>query len=191
MSENNDLGGPADLSRCASQPEALIPSAGARDAILMEIAGWCDEMDVLELPGILSRRKRVREDAQLRVETSRRVRGRMADLIRARMQNKDGDPVDFIEDVKAGRFDKHYTGHTIREAIALADKGLLRVCAITQIAGPWNNVVGSNTEYRITLTDKGEAFLAQAIEARRTETQSGSVHESAVGAADAPEGSQP
>lgn len=35
--------------------------------------------------------------------------------------------------------------------------------------------------------DEDEDALAQAIEARRAETQSGSVHESAVGNADAPE----
>jgi hypothetical protein len=102
------------------------------------------------------------------------------------MENKVGDPVDFIEDVKAGRFDKLYTGFTIRQAIALADRGLLRVCVISQIAGPFNNLCGSNTEYRITVTEEGEKFLAQAIEARRAETGTGSVHESAVGEADAP-----
>lgn len=45
----------------------------------------------------------------------------------------------------------------------------------------------SNTGSRAILTALGN-FAAQAIEARRAETGTGSVHESAVGNADAPKG---
>jgi hypothetical protein len=135
-----------------------------RDAILMEVAGWIEEGDISSLPGILNKRKRVREDAALRIQTSKEVRARMARMIRGRMENKVGDPVDFLKDVQAGDHDRHYTGFTLRQAIALADRGLLTVVAMTQVAGPWNNTVGGKTEYQIRLTEKGEKFIADADE---------------------------
>lgn len=159
---------------------ASVPSAD-RDAILLEVAGWIEEGDFIALAGIMGKRKRIREDAALRIETSKDVRRRMADMIRGRMQNKVGQPEEFIRDVKAGRYDKMYTAFDVRAAIALADKGFLKVEVVSQIAGPWNNTVGGQTAYRFSVTDKGEALLAQAIEARRAETQGGSVEdESAV-----------
>lgn len=149
-----------------SPPQAAsIPSAFDRDAIIMEVAGWVEELDLLEIHGLLAKRKRDREDAALRIETSERVRKRAAETIRARMKNRVGDPGEFLADVKAGRFNKNYTGYTIREAIALADIGLLRVCVRTQIAGPWNNQVGSHPEYTFELTEDGEKFLAEVTSA--------------------------
>lgn len=170
----------------SSQPEAVspvpasIPSAEDRDAILLEVAGWVEESDLRDLQGVWAKRKRDREDAALRLETSKAVRSRLASMIRGRMENKVGDALEFLSDVKAGRYERMLTGHTLREAIALANKGLLKVTVETQIAGPWNNTIGGNTEYHIQVTEKGEVVLASAIEARRAETQGGSVHESAV-----------
>jgi hypothetical protein len=162
-----------------------------RDAILLEVASWVEEGDFLSLAGILSPRKRQREDADLRIKTSQDVRARVADMIRGRMCNKVGDPVEFLADVKAGNLAKNYTGWTLREAISLADKGLLHVRVSTQIAGPWNNTVGGNTEYSITLTDEGEKALASALEARRAETGTGSVNESAIPNGETPNTSEP
>lgn len=139
--------------------ENELTKLAERDAILMEVAGWIEEGDLLSMAGILSKRKRDREDANLRIETSQAVRARMADMIRGRMANKVGDPLKFLRDVSDGRYENNYTGYTIREAIALADKGLLTVSVITKIAGPWNNVVGGATAYRIELTDEGRAAL--------------------------------
>lgn len=176
--KDNDLGRSPDGAGLSSTTEpvpvsalrASIPSACDRDAILMEVAGWVEEMDLLAISGIMHRRKRVREDAALRIKTSDEVRARMADMIRGRMENKVGDPLDFLSGLKAGRYARCYTGFDLREAIALADKGLLSVSVVTQIAGPWNNTVGGNTEYSIKLTDEGEQFLASGIEARSDET---------------------
>jgi len=150
----------------------------------MEVAGWVEEGDLIAWQGIGHRRKRVREDAALRVETSEAVRTRLADMIRGRMENKVGDPIEFLREVKAGEHDRYVTGYTLREAIALADRGLLKVCVVTQIAGPWNNVIDGVTGYQITITEQGEKFLAQAIEARRAAGTS-SACESAVGEDDA------
>jgi hypothetical protein len=154
----------------APSPDGLghsagIPDAEIRDAILMEVAGWVEEGDLIAWQGIGHRRKRVREDAALRIETSEAVRSRLASMIRGRMQNKVGDPIDFLADVKAGRHDRYVTGYILREAIALADKGLLCVTVETQIAGPWNNVVDGQAKYKIAITEKGEEALAKAMEA--------------------------
>lgn len=83
-------------------------------------------------------------------------------MIRGRMINKVGDPIEFLADVRAGRYVKRYTGFDLQQAIALANKGLLLVQVLTQVAGPWNNVCGGTTEYRITLTDEGSELLDKA-----------------------------
>lgn len=71
--------------------------------------------------------------------------------------------------------------HNVRRVV----RKLARM-GITQFAsGLWNDD-GEPRGAGYGLTDYGWA-LAQAIEARRDETQSGSVHESAVAESDAPE----
>lgn len=194
MIEKPDMALPTARATAATQSnpsvssKAGIANAAERDAILMEVAGWVEEGDLISWQGIAHRRKRVREDAALRIQTSEEVRKRLADMIRGRMQNKVGDPVEFLSDVKEGRV-TYVTGFILREAIALADKGLLRIVVETQIAGPWNNVVDGQATYKITMTDEGEEFLAKAMEARQGQDPTGldgDSHDSAVGNADLP-----
>lgn len=160
-----------------------------RDEILMEVASWVEEGDLRDFVGICAKRKRDREDAALRMETAKVVRAQLAKMIRGRMENKVGDPIDFLKCVQAGGYEKFYTGHTLRQAFALADKGLLLIFAETQVGGPHTNTVGGYTKYNIGLTEKGIAYLAQGIEAGTAETlqaaQSGT-DESPVDAIDAP-----
>ena len=132
-----------------------------REAAILEVADWLEEPDLRDLAGICARRKRDREDARLRGDTAKATRADLARMVRARVGNKVGDPAEFLRDVRAGQYSKAYTSFDIREAISLADKGLMVVEVATQIAGPWNNMVGGNTRYLFSLTDRGRALIAQ------------------------------
>lgn len=128
-----------------------------RDAILDEIATWLEEPDIIEMSGTWIKRKRDREDARLRIETSRDVRRRLADMVRGRKENKFGDPLKFLKSIESmeGKVYEWATSNDLREAFSLADKGLLLISARLQLAGPWSNCVPPKTEYVIELTDKG------------------------------------
>jgi hypothetical protein len=120
---------PSDGAASVSTPDgASIPNAitlarevAIRDAAMLEAAKWAEEGSLLDLCGIASKRKRDREDADLRRKTAIETRTRLAELIRARVANRFDRPDEMLRDIANGSY-----GHRLGlSTVELADAFLL------------------------------------------------------------------
>lgn len=134
-----------------------IPSA-ERAKIIEEVAQWIEEASFLDLRGILSRRKRDREDAEVRRKARDELRAEIADMVRGRAGNGVGDPVATLK--RLMETDGRWIGSELRsEGWPLVFKGWIDVTVITHIS---ENSLPARSEFRITLTDEGKKALADA-----------------------------
>ena len=127
-----------------------------RDELLEAAARLIEALSLDELRGIMARRKRDREDADLRSRTIRETRKQCAAEVRRYKNNPRSDPLAVLERLAAlrevGRHDLY-----LAEAWPLARSGWLRI-EVSIVLN--SNSVPPPTEYRITLTDIGKAALA-------------------------------
>jgi hypothetical protein len=129
----------------------------SKDDILEYAARLIEDTDISDMRGIMSRRKRDREDSELRMLTSAEVRQRCASQIRAMKERPDLTPEATLRDIAEN--EGGYQGHAmiLRDAWPLAWKGWVNIeCRIRCNS----NCVPPETEYWITLTDRGRKVLA-------------------------------
>lgn len=126
-----------------------------RDDILEEAALAVEERSLLDMRGILAKRKRVREDAELRMKVREEQRTELAELIRSLKTNRRRDSLSVLADlaeIPEGRPHDLY----LTDAWPLAWKGWLNIhCNICCSS----NGIPPRIEYRIELSDEGRAAL--------------------------------
>lgn len=130
-------------------------SEQSRDEILEEVALHIEELSFLDFRGVAAKRKRDREDAALRVKTIGETRKHLAAEIRGLKGNNRGDAVEVLKTLSELGDDWHEP--YLRDAWPLAWKGWVDIHASVKLN---SNSIPPETEYRITLTDKGKAVLA-------------------------------
>ena len=128
-----------------------------RDAVLEYAAQLIEELSFVDLAGTMAKRKRTREDAELRVRTIGETRKECARHIRAFKSRSDLDATAVLRRIANLKPNQRHDIELV-DAWPLAWKGWLRIdvtiCATT-------NQIPPPTEYKITLTDKGRAALAE------------------------------
>lgn len=130
------------------------------DEILEYAAKLIEDTDISDWAGAWAKKKRDREDAELRMKTAGEVRKRCADHIRAMKKRPDLGPVETLRKLSELPTDS-YMGHVmhLREAWPLAWKGWVDINCILKCN---SNGIPPESEYRIILTDKGRGILAAA-----------------------------
>lgn len=146
-----------------------------------EVIGWIEETSFREVCGILAKRKRAREDAELRGQTIREERADLIRMIRARLENESGTTIRALREIRDGTFghSRGISHYDLMDAAILADRKLITLTATMTWGGCSWNTTTADTEWRAAITDKGLAVLdAIATEAGTAETpKDGSVHE--------------
>lgn len=133
-----------------------MPDFKDTDAVLEYAAQLVEEGSFTDLAGIWSKRKRDREDAELRRKTKEETRVECARFIRAFKSRRDLDAVNVLREFAEndGQEDRHFG---LIEAWPLAWKGWLDIEAIVKCN---SNCHPPETRYRITVTDAGRKALA-------------------------------
>ena len=133
----------------------IQPEFTNADDVLEYAARLIEDASLLDLRGIMAKRKRDREDADLRFRTIQETRAEMARHIRAMKSRPDLDARSVLARLAAlpasGRHDME-----LRDAWPLAWKGWLNIKCIVICN---SNSVPPETEYRIELTDLGRGIL--------------------------------
>lgn len=130
------------------------PDAG-RDAVLEWVAKWIEDRSLTDFRGVMARKKRDREDAELRCTTRAELRDEMARSVRAMIGREDLGPTAILERI---RDTKDGIGHVVllRDAWPLAWQGLVAIeCRVMCN----DNTIPPRAEYRVTLTEKGREML--------------------------------
>lgn len=134
--------------------------AETRDEILELAAQIAEQSSLLDLRGIMSKRKRDREDASLRMAAREELRTEIADHIRYAKASRRHDPIAILADLAALPDDYRHDMH-LTEAWPLAWKGWLDIEMTVRTN---SNSVPPEAQYRIRLTEEGRAVLAaQAV----------------------------
>lgn len=144
-------------------------SDATRDAVLEWVARELEEGDFRDIMGVMARRKRDREDAQLRSRARVEMRQEFADYLRAMVGRDDLSAVSVLRNI--AELDPT-ADHVVelRHAWPLAWKGWLNIeCILTTNC----NQIPPAARYLITLTERGRAML-QAQTPATGESDSGS-----------------
>lgn len=126
-----------------------------RDEILEYAALIVEESSLLDLRGIMAKRKRDREDAALRMVAREEMRKELAERIRYSKNSRKGDAMAVLADIAALPDDYRHDMH-LTDAWPLAWKGWVD---IEMTVTTNSNSVPPEAQYRIRLTDKGRAIL--------------------------------
>lgn len=137
----------------------MMPDFKDTDAVLEFAAQLVEEGSFADLAGIWSKRKRDREDAELRRKTKEETRAECARFIRAFKSRDDLDPVNVLREFAEGDGQENAHRLDLIRAWPLAWKGWLNIEAIMKCN---SNCVPPETRYRVTLTDDGRAVLDAA-----------------------------
>src|SRR5690348_4907830 len=152
------------------------PETTDRDEILEWAAQLIEEAPITDIAGIWARRKRAREDAELRAKTYAEARREMASRIRAFKNRPELDALSTLRDLADLPDAENHVIH-LRDAWPLAWKGWLNIeCIVTCNS----NSIPPATRYLISLTERGRQALAQGIVTGTDETRSGSGERSEV-----------
>lgn len=133
------------------------------DEVLEYAAQLIEETDLTDMAGVWAKRKRVREDAQLRLETAQGIRRRCAEHVRAMKNRPDLSPIATLRNLAEAK--EEHLGHALylKDAWPLAWKGWVDIECIMRTN---SNSIPPETSYRIVLTDKGrEVLAAQSLSA--------------------------
>lgn len=132
------------------------PPAGDHvDEVLEYAARLIEEISLGDIAGIGAKKKRAREDANLRAATIEKTRKECAAHIRAFKSRDDLTAVAVLRRIAELKGDRHE--YELIDAWPLAWKGWLRI-DVTICAS--SNSIPPPTRYTITLTDKGRDVLA-------------------------------
>lgn len=125
------------------------------DDVLEEIAARLERPDLIDMRGILAKRKRDREDARLRMEARQEQRREIAKWIRSFKSEGGNSYVAALENIQDNKF---AWGPDV--AAALANRHATLSVAVHLSTHLENSAV----EYTVTLTDAGRALVASAAQ---------------------------
>ena len=126
-----------------------------RDQVLEEAALSAERVSLEDLQGVLARRKRDREDANLRYETAKKVRAEFAQRLRNMKSAPNLNPLVILQQISEAPEEQHTIYLT--RAWPLAWKGWVNIYAVLKTN---DNCLPPETTYRIVLTDEGREALA-------------------------------
>lgn len=137
----------------------LMQDFKTADDALEYAARLIEETDLSDMAGIWAKRKRDREDAALRLKAAEETRRRCAEHIRAMKKRPDLSPVATLRDIAEAK--EGHRGHAmlLKDAWPLAWMGWVDIECTMKCN---SNCVPPESSYRVTLTDKGLAVLANA-----------------------------
>lgn len=129
-----------------------------RDDVLEWVARELEEGSFLDLRGIMSKRKRDREDANLRCDARVEMRREFAAHLRAMTGRDDLSAISVLRRIYELSPDADHVAE-LQHAWPLAWKGWLTIECILTTNSNW---IPPQTRYRIVLTESGRAVLAEA-----------------------------
>jgi hypothetical protein len=135
----------------------IKPDFNDADDVLEYAARLIEDSSLLDLCGVMAKRKRDREDADLRFRTIQETRAEMARHIRAMKSRPDLDARNVLAKLAALPSDGRNHDMHLRDAWPLAWKGWCNI-KCTVICN--SNCCPPETEYRIEITDYGREILA-------------------------------
>lgn len=133
----------------------VVPPEGLDDATLEWAAQEIEQGSLLDLRGIMAPRKRDREDAELRMAARRDLRKELAEHLRAFKSRRDLDARETLKRV-VERSNESDCGIALDDAWPLAWKGWINIHA-TILCN--SNQIPPETQYSVTLTDRGREIL--------------------------------
>ena len=126
-----------------------------RDQVLEEAALFAEGASFEDFRGVLARKKRDREDANLRYETAKKVRAEFAQRLRNMKSAPNLNPLVILQQISEAPEAQHTIYLTM--AWPLAWKGWVDIYAVLKTN---DNCHPPETAYRIVLTDEGREALA-------------------------------
>ncbi len=129
------------------------------DALLESLAMEVEETSLRDHQGVLAKRKRDREDANLRAETMRSERAYIAEFIRSKKSNRARDAVMVLRDISERSSYAPPHDAMLSDAWPLALHGWLDIFCVVRCTA---NEIPPPTHYSITITDLGRKVLASA-----------------------------
>lgn len=142
----------------------LRDQAGA-DAIIETIACRLEQPNLLDMQGIAAKRKRDREDASLRLRARQEQRRELASWVRSFKSDKGNSPLRFLESVRDGEADQWSWGPDVAAAV------LGQLVIVTVEIELSSHLANSGLNYRFTLTESGEEFLAASLSPNGGQTE--------------------
>lgn len=134
------------------------PEDAGRDVVLEWAARKIEGGSLGDLRGIAAKRKRDRDAALKRIEIAKEVRAEAASLLRAFIGRDDLSIRSILAEISGLDSDKKHD-RLLTDAWPLAWKGLVDIECRIQCN---SNQTPNPTSYRITLTEKGRAMIADA-----------------------------
>lgn len=135
----------------------IKPDFNDADDVLEYAARLIEESSLLDLRGVMAKRKRDREDADLRFRVIQETRAEMARHIRAMKSRPDLDARNVLARIAALPPNPREHEMHLRDAWPLAWKGW---CTIKHSVICNSNCIPPETEYQIAITDAGREILA-------------------------------
>lgn len=132
-----------------------------RDEVLEFAAQLVESPNLSELRGIMARRKREREDAQLRSQTISDFKAEMAALIRSQKGRPDAD-LRTLREVAALEDNDFDHVLVVRRSWPLMARGLCHIAVTFDCA---DAVISPTPAFRVTLTEEGRALIESALAA--------------------------
>lgn len=126
------------------------------DEILEYAARLIEESSIEDWAGAWAKRKRVREDSDLRYKTAQEVRASCAKHVRAMKARPDLSPIATLRYIAEAKEGHGGHVHLLRDAWPLAWKGWVNIECTVKCN---DNCIPPETVYRIVVTDKGRAVL--------------------------------
>lgn len=130
------------------------------DATLEYAAQLVERGSFTDLAGIMAKRKRDREDAVLRMRSREEVRAEIAAHLRAMMSRPELSAVNVLRRISELGDREFDHAAMLHDAWPLAWKRWVKITALLNCA---SNQIPPETEYRISLTDRGREVLAKDV----------------------------
>lgn len=129
------------------------------DTVIETIACRLEQPDFLDILGIAAKRKRDREDADLRMRTRQQQRRELARWVRSFKSGRGNDPLSFLESVRDGKADRYAWGPEVAAAV------LGTLVTVTVEIELSTHLQNCERNYRFALTDDGKKLLEAARKA--------------------------
>lgn len=135
----------------------MRPDSPDVDEILEWAAQLIEDTDLSDIRGVWAKRKREREDAELKLAASKEARAKCAAHVRAMKSRPDLDAKSVLRHLAGLPAVQHRL--YLRDAWPLAWKGWVNIECRLKCNGN-----SSETDFHIALTDKGRAALSEDLQ---------------------------
>lgn len=135
----------------------IMPDFQSTDEVLEYAARLIEELTFSDIGGIMAKKKRDREDAQIRIKTIEENRADCARHIRAFKSRPDLDAKQVLRELSQLGGNPDVAVMHLRDAWPLAWKGWLKIYCVVCCT---SNCIPPTTKYHIEITEKGRAILA-------------------------------